>query len=249
MGWEEPRRLRRRLQTRVRWGIVALCLTQVAGLAAEGPADRWDRTVTRIEEVLRKSGTTPAWRAQQLAQEALSRQLDDIAREAGNRGRLARLLALAAVAAQRLGDTATAQWLVGEAAAFEPAVAQAIVDAYAGDQEALRRALAAEVAEQAVRLFENPPAGYVAPEPQTVAPLKARPAAKGGPPVGTVKVLVVVDQVGLAQRPLLLQSSGHLGFDLAAMDSVREWVFRPATREGKATLGAYLFTVTLHSGP
>jgi len=205
--------------------------------------------VTKIEEVLRKSGTNPAWRAQQLAQEALSRQLDDIAREAGNRGRLARLLALAAVAAQRLGDNATAQWLVGEAVAFEAAAVQAIVDAFAPDQEALRRPLAAQVAEEALRLFENPPPGYIAPEPQSMAPLKGRPAVKGGEPLGTAKVLVVVDEVGLAQRPLLLQSSGHLGFDLAAMDSVREWVFRPATRDGKATQGAYLFTVTLHSGP
>ncbi len=245
----DPRRLRRWLQTRVKWGVVALCLARVGVLAAEDPADRWDRTVTRLEQVLRKSGTNPAWRAQQLAQEALSRQLEDIAREAGNRGRLARLLALAAVAAQRLGDTATAQWLVGEAATFDAAAAQAILDAYAADDEALRRPLAPEVEEEARRLFENPPEGYVAPEPQTVAPLKTSPATRGGHAVGTAKVLVVVDRVGLAQRPLLLQSSGHLGFDLAAMDSVREWVFRPATRDGKATQGAYLFTVTLHSGP
>ncbi len=248
MSSEESRRLHRWLQTRVGWGIVGLLLGPVLVLASEGLTERWDRTVTKIEEVLRKSGTNPAWRAQQLAQEALSRQLDGIARDSGNRGRLSRLLALAAVAADRLGDTATAQWLLGEAATFDVAAAQAVVNGFAGDHEALRRSLAPEVAQEALRLFEHPPEGYVAPEPQTMAPVKTSSASRAGQQAGTARVLVLVDPLGLAQRPLLLESSGHLGFDLAVMNSVREWVFRPATRDGQATNGVYLLTVTLHSG-
>ena len=82
-----------------------------------------------------------------------------------------------------------------------------------------------------------------------MAPLKTSLATRGGEPVGVAKVLVLVDEVGLAQRPLLLESSGHLGFDLAVMDSAREWVFRPAIRDGRAVAGAYVLTVVLHSGP
>lgn len=236
---------------RRRWRAIPLAwaASVVAVSGAAGGIDSWDRTVTRVEELLRKSGTNPAWRAQQLVQQALARQLEGIARESGNRGRLASLLTLAAVAAQRMGDGGGAAWLAAEAAAFDAAASEAMLTTFPAEFEKLRRMIDAQLAAEMVRLYDNPPPDYSAPEPQSMAPVKTSLATRGGEPIGVAKVLVLVDEMGLAQRPLLLESSGHLGFDLAVMDSAREWVFRPAIRNGRAAAGAYVLTVVLHSGP
>ncbi len=60
-------------------------------------------------------------------------------------------------------------------------------------------------------------------------------------------MLAIVDPAGLVERPILAESSGHLGFDVAVMGAWREWVFRLASQDGKAVVGVYLLSVTLRS--
>jgi periplasmic protein TonB len=49
---------------------------------------------------------------------------------------------------------------------------------------------------------------------------------------GVVKVRVLVGENGVPQEVTLARSSGESSLDEAAMEAVREWIFKPATRNG-----------------
>ncbi|HEX9943407.1 MAG TPA: TonB family protein [Thermoanaerobaculia bacterium] len=62
---------------------------------------------------------------------------------------------------------------------------------------------------------------------------------------GTVVLQVVIDEDGCVRNPRLLQ--GINGYqNSGALDAVRQWVFLPATLEGKPVSVNYVLTTTFH---
>jgi TonB family protein len=59
---------------------------------------------------------------------------------------------------------------------------------------------------------------------------------------GTVMVEAVIDEEGCIQRPRICKSV-HPSLDLATLDAVRRWVFRPAELDGKPVKVYYTLTV------
>jgi protein TonB len=49
---------------------------------------------------------------------------------------------------------------------------------------------------------------------------------------GVVKVRVLVGEDGVPQEVTLAKSSGESSLDESAMEAVKGWIFRPATRDG-----------------
>lgn len=221
-------------------------------LAVGGPVfaqlpSGWGRSLGRMEALLQKGGSSNAWRAQTVAAESFARWADEVGRDPGNRATLARFLALWAVALHRSEDRALGRWRAAEAASLDWQETERSLAPFP-EKDGLLQDLAPVDVAAALRQLNDPPPGSTPPEPEKLVPVSTALSARAGERGGTSKVLAVVDPAGLVERPILVESSGHLGFDLAVMDALREWVFRPASQDGKAVVGMYLLSVTLRSG-
>ena len=62
------------------------------------------------------------------------------------------------------------------------------------------------------------------------------------------EVVLVVDEAGMPQWPLLRSSCGVPGFDVAVMEAARQWTFSPATRAGRPVMGSYELRATFELG-
>jgi TonB family protein len=71
---------------------------------------------------------------------------------------------------------------------------------------------------------------------------QVKPEYPRPPASGTVVVKVVVDEDGCVRDPQVLQgvSKSH---DEIAVEAIRQWVFRPATQEGKPVTVSYVLTI------
>lgn len=222
-------------------------LLAVGGPVFAQPPSGWERSLSRMEALLQKGGSSNAWRAQTVAAEAFSRWSDEVGRDAKNRATLARFLALWAVSLQRNDDRALGRWRAAEAASLDWQETERALAPFP-EKDALLQGLAPVDVAAALRQLNDPPPGSTPPEPEKLVPVSTALSARAGERGGTTKVLAVVDPAGLVERPILVETSGHLGFDVAVMDALREWVFRPASQDGKAVVGMYLLSVTLRSG-
>ena len=74
--------------------------------------------------------------------------------------------------------------------------------------------------------------------PQPQSPLYLRKANAQG----TVIVETVIDENGAPREPKILKSSGQIGFDVATLDAVCHWRFRPATQDGRPVPVYYSLT-------
>lgn len=227
--------------------LAAALLATLAAPAVGQLPGGWERAVERMETLLNRPGSNPAWRAQTLAAETLPRFADEVGRTPANRAAWARFLALWAVALLRSEDAAWARWRAAEALAFDYETAAGVLAGYPEKASLLVPFPPMDPSAVLTELAQAPP-DSTPPEPEKLVPVSSPFTSRKGEAAGVAKVLALVDEVGLVARPLLVESSGHLGFDLAVMDSLREWVFRPASRSGKAAPGAYLLSVTLRSG-
>lgn len=112
------------------------------------------------------------------------------------------------------------------------------------------------------RIIE-PPAPLPAPPapaaPQAVADLDApvpinRPAPRYPPQAlrrnvgGSVRVLATVASDGSVERLELAEGSGNRDLDRAAMEAVRRWTFRPATRNGQPVTATVVIPLEFNPG-
>lgn len=97
---------------------------------------------------------------------------------------------------------------------------------------------------------QNAPLAPSEPQPLMVDEKVARPAilrkGKPVPPVaGTVILQVVIDKDGCVRDPRILRGVNRYQ-DSAALDAIRQWVFLPATLEGKPVSVNYVLTIRGH---
>lgn len=83
---------------------------------------------------------------------------------------------------------------------------------------------------------ELAPGSQPVPLPDQPAPQYPPAAARRGEQ-GTVVVRVEVDATGMPANLSLVRRSGSDELDQAALDAVRRWRFKPAQRDGQATMG------------
>ena len=104
-----------------------------------------------------------------------------------------------------------------------------------------------------------PPAPPAPAAPQSVADLEApvpvsRPAPRYPQQAlrrnvgGSVRVLATVAPDGSVERLELAQGSGNRDLDRAAMEAVRRWTFRPATRNGQAVTATVIIPLEFNPG-
>jgi TonB family protein len=72
-----------------------------------------------------------------------------------------------------------------------------------------------------------------------------KPVYAGPPIAGTVILQAVIDEDGCVRDPKILQGINRYQ-DSASLDAVRQWVFLPATHEGKPVSVNYVLTITFH---
>ena len=60
---------------------------------------------------------------------------------------------------------------------------------------------------------------------------------------GTVILTTVIDTQGRVQNPTVAESSGNADLDRAAADTVAQWIFQPATLDGKPVEVYYTLTI------
>ncbi len=65
---------------------------------------------------------------------------------------------------------------------------------------------------------------------------------------GSVRVLVTVAPDGSVERLELAEGSGNRDLDRAAMEAVRRWKFRPATRNGQPVTGTVIVPLEFNPG-
>jgi protein TonB len=163
----------------------------------------------------------------------------------------------------KAGDPATGE--PGSAEAL-PAPVPADVASEDGNASGLRvpsdaRRPSAPAGEQP-RLVEPPPPPSAPPAPAAppaIADLEApvplsRPAPRYPPEAlrrnvgGSVRVLATVAPDGSVERLELAEGSGNRDLDRAAMEAVRRWTFRPATRNGQPVTASVVVPLEFKPG-
>jgi len=160
---------------------------------------------------------------------------------------LAQALTLWAVASLRQGQTEEARWRLAEAASFSYGQTRQTLQGFADALESLGAWLAGLEREQVVDRYTSLPGSYAAPRPVQLQPLPATPSSLDPEELSPARVLLLVSELGPPEAPVLLQPSGDVSFDLALMESLRSWVFSPASQDGRPTKGFYLITATVRS--
>ena len=74
---------------------------------------------------------------------------------------------------------------------------------------------------------------------------KVNPTLRGGLIPGTVVMAAIVDQDGCTRQPRILKGYNS-SMDAAALEAFSQFVFLPATLEGKPVSAHYVFTITFN---
>jgi hypothetical protein len=158
---------------------------------------------------------------------------------------LAQALALWAVALLRQGQERQARWRLAEAASFAPAAARETLQGFADALQAMEGWFASLDREQNLDRYTELPASHKPPKPVQLQPLPTMASSLAPELLAPARVLLRVSAEGVPEAPVLLQSSGDVSFDWALMESLRGWVFAPASQEGRPVTGYYLVTATI----
>jgi protein TonB len=68
-------------------------------------------------------------------------------------------------------------------------------------------------------------------------------SARDGKIEGTVVLNAVIDEQGRVRNPTVAESSGNADLDRSALDTVAQWIYRPATLDGKPVEVYYTITI------
>jgi TonB family protein len=99
---------------------------------------------------------------------------------------------------------------------------------------------------------QNAPLAPSEPQPLMIEGKVTRPTilrhvkpVLGGAGPGRILLQVVIDEDGCVRDPRILQGTNSYQ-NSGALDAVRQWVFLPATLEGRPVSVNYFLTVTMH---
>lgn len=157
-----------------------------------------------------------------------------------------------AIAEKGLGRDADASWHWHMAAGLLPILNDADLSPYGAPAKALQKeGLRVRATPKGTRYTKDGPVGdlpgLVAPkpdkDPSPRMPLRLKDEG------GFYIVELVVEADGKVSRPLVLSRRGPASLELLALDKLREWVFKPATRDGAAVEVPYLLGVAVGHRP
>ena len=85
------------------------------------------------------------------------------------------------------------------------------------------------------------------PEVMYKEPLEYPESARIAKAEGDVILELIIDEKGRVKNPTVWKSSGYPDLDKSAQDAIAQWIFQPATLEGKPV--AVYFTITIRFKP
>lgn len=155
-----------------------------------------------------------------------------------------------AIAEKGLGRDAEASWHWHMAAGLLPALNGADLSPYGAPAKALQEeGLRARATPKGTSYTKDGPVGDLAGlqgpkldrDPAPRLPLRLKDEG------GFYVVELVVEADGRVTRPLVLSRRGPASLELLALDKLREWTFKPATRDGAPVEVPYLLGVGVGS--
>jgi hypothetical protein len=193
-----------------------------------------------------------ARKAASLAGKAWSKALD---LGVPSRSYAATLMALRALASAEWKDTAICLWQAAQG--VEPALYHLDLSSFgtAGellDHNRFGEARAEGTGDALTYPATRPATGAAITRPELLRETQQKPYADGAVRFlgfgGQVVIEVIIDELGSLRDPVILSAKGGLfGFDLASLDALCHWRFRPASVNGKPVRTYYVLTTNLGS--
>jgi TonB family protein len=202
--------------------IVLLALSCASLAASADIVDDWRRDQSMIEAQLQKKEYAAARKA---AIKLANRIMDRFVASGEASRLLADTASLRAAVEEGLGHSDDAIWYKQVAAALDP----------------IKTALAHKHPAPPPVAFFVPSAGMKAPEVIRHRP-PVRPGIINSIGESRVSVSVVIDIDGIVRSPRILDSPAP-AVSYAALETVHQWRFRPATRDGKPATVAFKLTI------
>lgn len=217
------------------------CLLLAGAPAAAYSPEEWKAEYEQADQLLRSG----EWQA---AEAAIAKLYKATIEQHGDTGRfdggLVQLIAMRAIAEQGLGRAADASWHWHVAVSFLPDLQRMNLAAYGEPARALQtqgvrgRALAA-----GERYRKDGPVGDLAgikPPKRSKGPSIRVPSLRMKDMGGFYVLEALVEADGTVTQPILLQRKGSVALGLLAFDALRNWRFKPATRDGAPVAVPYL---------
>lgn len=224
--------------------LVAVSAVAQGVPSVEPDLDGWRSELEKAEQYLTKGGERRAERARELCDQTYLSMLEWPGRGEAAASLLGETLLLLAVAEARVGETGRARWHWAVAQNVWPQVADGRLDPFPD--------AASVLSSLRVRPGDEVPVGsgedYTPPSPVGMVPIAYPGQIRRQGIEGTTEVVLVVDEAGMPQWPLLRSSCGVPGFDVAVMEAARQWTFSPATRAGRPVRGSYELRATFELG-
>jgi TonB family protein len=218
--------------------------------ASPGEIEAWQNRLERAESQLEKESQRRAVKAQEMCLEVLKEMAGRLDTNPSAPQLYGKTLFLLAVAEKRLGSDRLASWYWLEAQNIQPTIRSRSLEAYPdvapGFEE--NRLTVAKREQILAKAEAEPAAGAEIPAPAHMVPISYPGGARRRGIEGTTEVVLVIDEIGVPVTPVLRQSCGVPGFDVAVMEAAGQWHFEPASFNGQPVTGTYVLTATFHLG-
>ena len=244
--------------------VLSSTLGVITPARASGPFADWNRD---LQEAIHDLESGDA----KVADKVLRRLVDDYVREVvpgeASERNLGTLLLYRAIAERELGRIDDAHWNWDLAANFLPDISTFDLGRFW-----LNRLLVSKDVKQApwklqpgslrvggnsdsdptaeaLLLEHHADTGHVPSPPQIVrrTPFRFRLAAGAPETPGKLVVRVTIDAKGRISQPVVVEKLGNPALSYSALESIRKWVFRPATLDGRPVTVFYTATIDLHN--
>jgi hypothetical protein len=217
------------------------CLLLAGAPAAAYTPEEWKAEYEQVDHQLRAGD----WQA---AEVAIAKLYKATIEQHGDTGRfdggLVQLTAMRAIAEQGLGRAADASWHWHMAVSFLPDLQRMDLSPYGEPARALQTqgVRGRELAAGEGYRKDGPVGdltGIKAPK-RSKGPSIRLPSLRMKDMGGLYVFEVLVEADGTVTQPLLLQRKGSVALGLLAFDALRNWRFKPATRDGAPVAVPYL---------
>lgn len=230
------------------WAVLAALVLAVPAAAAT-EAEKRKADYEAVEQELRAGN----WEAAEKGAAAQFKKVMEMYAAQGGADRdLILYTMVRAIAEKGLGRDAEASWHWHMAAGLLPALNGADLALYGAPAKALQQeGLRARATPKGASYTKDGPVGDLTglqgpkldKDPAPRVPLRLKDEG------GFYIVELVVEADGRVTRPLVLSRRGPASLELLALDKIREWIFKPATRGGAAVEVPYLLGVSVGFRP
>lgn len=206
--------------------------------------EQWKEQYEQVQHHLRAGD----WQA---ADAAIGKLYKATIEQHGDTGRfdggLVQLTAMRAIAEQGLGRAADASWHWYEAVSLMPDLLRMDLSPYGEPAQALQsRGVRGRELPAGEQYRKDEPVGDlpgIKPPKRSKGPGIRMPSLRMKDMGGFYVFEVIVEADGTVTQPLLLRRKGSVALGLLAFDAVRNWRFKPATRDGAPVAVPYLIGI------